>query len=104
MLFLIVMDFLLVELANANCGVSVHDIYTGFFRHADDLRSVAANLLFIQQQASIVESLTEINFLKLNMDKLEILEMTNGSHLRVAPTQIGTDVLKLGQMPRCYLE
>ena len=54
MLFLIVMDSLLVELANANCGVSVQQIYTGSFGQADDLRCVAPNLLSVEQQAFIV--------------------------------------------------
>ena len=64
MLFLIVMESLLFELANANCGVSVQQIYTGSFGHADDLRCVASNLLSVEQQASIVKSFTDRNFLK----------------------------------------
>ena len=56
MLFLIVMDSLLIELANANWGVSAQQKYTGSFGHADDLRCVAPNLS-VEQQASIVKSL-----------------------------------------------
>ena len=48
-----------------------------------------------------MNSFTERNFLKLNMDELEILEMTNGSHLRLAPIHIGTDVLKPSSSVRC---
>ena len=101
MLFLIVMDSLLVELANANCGVSVQQIYTGSFGQADDLRCVAPNLLSVEQQAFIVKSFTDRNFLKLNMDKLEILEMTNGNHVRVDPIQVGPVVLKPSSSVTC---
>ena len=64
------------------------------YLHADDLRCVAPNLLPVEQQASIVKSFTDRNFLKLNMDKLEILEMTNGNHVRVDPIQVRPVVLK----------
>ena len=101
MLFLIVMDSLLVELANANWGVSVQQIYTGSFGHADDLRCMAPNLLSVEQQASIVKYFTDRNFLKLNMDKLEILEMTNGNHVRVDPIQVGPVVLKPSSSVTC---
>ena len=44
MLFLLVMDSLLITLANAKAGVSIKGIYTGSLCHADDLRSIAQNL------------------------------------------------------------
>ena len=46
-LFLILMDSLL---AQANRGISIKGVYTGSFGHADDVRSVAADLMSIKKQ------------------------------------------------------
>ena len=40
-LFFILMDSLLAELAQANWGISVKGIYTRSFGHADDVKSEA---------------------------------------------------------------
>ena len=66
MLFLLVMDSLLTELANSAAGISINGIYTGSFGHADDIRSVTPNLISLQKQADIVRSFTERYSLTLN--------------------------------------
>ena len=57
MLFLLVMDSLLIDLANAQAGVSVNSIYAGSLCHADDLRSVTSNLASLEKQVGIVKVL-----------------------------------------------
>jgi hypothetical protein len=86
-LFLILMDSLLADLAQANWGISIKGVYTGSFGHADDVRSVAADLMSIKKQASIVKSFAELNLLTLNLDKLEILEMTGGRSPACSPSR-----------------
>ena len=89
-LFLILTDSLLADLAQANWRISIKGVYTGSFGHADDVRSVAADLMFIKKQASIVKSFAEQNLLTLNLDKLEILKMTGGKVSCMQPIQIDT--------------
>ena len=79
MLFLMVMDSVLTILQNENAGISINGMYVGSFGHADDLRSVSPSLVGIQKQASIVKSFTEMNGLKLNTEKLELLAMCDGN-------------------------
>ena len=49
LLFLLVIDSLLVMLANAEAGVSIGGIYVGSLGHADDLRSVTPSLLSLEK-------------------------------------------------------
>ena len=44
LLFLLVMDSLLIDLAYAGAGVSINGIYTRSLCHADDLRNIAPNM------------------------------------------------------------
>ena len=90
MLFLLVMDSLLKDLANANSGISIKGIYTGSLGHADDLRSVTPNLHSLQKQAEIVKSFTVKNSLTLNVDKLDLLAMANSSHVHDCEILIGS--------------
>ena len=102
MLFLIVIDSLLRELENANAGISVNGIYAGSFGHADDLRSVAPNLMCVERQAEIVESFTNRNGLKLNLDKLELLPMHQGKNLESGDElRIGSISVRVSRNPRC---
>ena len=94
MLFLLVMDSLLKDIANEMAGISIEGIYAGSLCHADDLlRSVTSNLLSLEKQAEIVKSFTERNSLTLNGSKLEILVMSsscppNASKVVVGNTEI----------------
>ena len=76
MLFLLVMDSLLITLANAEAGVSIKEIYTGSLCHADDLRSIAPNLSSLEKQVDIIQSFTHAHSLTLNLDKLDLLAMS----------------------------
>ena len=78
------MDSLLIDLAHTEAGVSINGIYTGSLCHADDLRSIAPNI-------DIIKSFTEANSLKLNLDKLEPLEMSRGLQPSECTLSIGTN-------------
>ena len=93
MLFLLVMDSLLKDLANEMAGISIEGIYAGSLCHADDLRSVTSNLLSLEKQAEIVKSFTERNFLTLNESKLEILVMSSSCSTNAYKVLVGnTDI------------
>ena len=53
LLFLILMDSLLAEPAQANWEISIKVIYTGSFGHADDVRSVTADLMSMHKEANL---------------------------------------------------
>ena len=64
LLFLLVMDSLLIDLATAEAGVS---IYTGALCHADGFRSVTSNLASLEKQVGLVKSFTDVNSQTLNL-------------------------------------
>ena len=76
LLFLLVIDSLLVMLANAEAGVSIGGIYVGSLGHADDLRSVTPSLLSLEKQVDIIQSFNQANSLTLNLEKLELFAMS----------------------------
>ena len=70
-LFLLVIDYLLSQLAAAKRGVLTKDIYVGSTGHTDDLRSTTSNVDDLQ--ANTILNFTRANFLKLNSSKCELL-------------------------------
>ena len=92
MLFLLGIDSLLRYLQKADTGLSINGIYTRSLGHADDLRGVIPSLTCANKQARIVEAFTVEYFLKLNLDKLEILPMYEGSNISPGnePLQVGS--------------
>ena len=70
-LFLLVMDPLLIELKSKSCGLNVFGLDVGAFAHADDIRSLATNLVDCQKQISTVKHFCNSKGLTLNADKCE---------------------------------
>ena len=70
-LFLLVMDPLLIELMSKSCGLNVFGLDVGAFAHADDIRSLATNLVDCQKQISTVKHFCNSKGLTLNADKCE---------------------------------
>ena len=101
MLLLIVINSWLSQLADAKCGISLGNIYTGSFGHADDLRSITTNLVSLQHQAEIVQQFTEDNFLKLNLDKLELLPMSSSQVPHECSIRIGTYTVPSSTSAKC---
>ena len=71
------MDSLLKELASIDAGINLGNTYTDFFGHADDLKSLCPNIVSLQRQASSITNFCEANFLPLNMEKLDLLCLSN---------------------------
>ena len=100
-LFFIWMVSRIAELVQANWGISTNRIYTGSFGHADDVKSVTSVLMFIKKQAVTVKSFAEWNLLRLNLDKLEILKMTDGKVSHAQPVQIDTESITPSESFKC---
>ena len=76
MLFIIVMDSLLKELAAIDVGINLGITYTSSFGHVDDLRSLMPKY-YVLATASINHHFCEANVLQLNMEKLDLLCLSN---------------------------
>ena len=64
----------LLRLSQSLClGASVNGMYTSGYLHADDIRTLAANITTLETQISMVNKFTEDNFLQLNASKCEIV-------------------------------
>ena len=84
-LFLLVMDPLLTQLQRSGLGLSINNFYTGGFLHADDIRSLATSSDSLKLQVSLVNNFARENFLKLNIQKCEIIQFSNSSTCGGAP-------------------
>ena len=69
--------------------------------HADDLRSIAPNMAALEKQVDIIKSFTEANSLKLNLDKLELLEMSRGLQPPECTLSIGTNSVSSTATAKC---
>ena len=78
-LFLLVMNPLLCQLEDSGAGQSVDDFYAGGFLHANDIRTLASSLDSLEKQVSIVDKFANENFLKLNIQKCEIVPFSLSS-------------------------
>ena len=72
-LFLLVMDPLLRQLEASGNGLSIHNWYAGGAAHADDIRTLAASEEALEDQVKIVRDFCMKNFLKLNIQKCEVI-------------------------------
>ena len=99
-LFVIVMDPLLKLLEESSLGLSVNEFYAGGFLHADDIRTLATSNDSIVQQAELVEKFAATNFLKLNVDKCEVIVF--GATGGVGPNcEVGGCVLPVSSEGKC---
>ena len=73
------MNPLLCQLEDSGAGQSVDDFYAGGFLHANDIRTLASSLDSLEKQVSIVDKFANENFLKLNIQKCEIVPFSLSS-------------------------
>ena len=101
-LFLLVMDPLLKQLEVSGLGLSVNNFYAGWFIHADDIRSLATSIDSLNDQVVLVKKFAESNFLKLNMQKCEVVVFDRGQRCDVLPEcEINGSVLPSGYEGKC---
>ena len=94
------MDPLLKLLEESSLGLSVNEFYAGGFLHAYDIRTLATSNDSIVQQAELVEKFAATNFLKLNVDKCEVIVF--GATGGVGPNcEVGGCVLPVSSEGKC---
>ena len=75
-----VTGYVSIMLQNSGLGLS---LYAGGFIHADDIRTLSSSTESLV--ISIVESFSKENFLKLNVQKCEIVSFRSGYSLSLSP-------------------
>ena len=96
-LFLLVMDSLLKQLEVSGLGLSVNNFYAGGFLHADDIQTLAISIDSLNAQVALVKKFAENNFLKLNVQKCEVVVFDRGQRCDVLPEcEIDGSVLPSG--------
>ena len=84
-LFLLVMDPLLISLQKSGIGLSMKEYYAGGFLHADDIRTFSTSIDSLEAQVSAVLDFARDNFLKLNIQKCEIIPFSHNTNHREIP-------------------
>ena len=84
-LFLLIIDPLLTKLEESGLGLSVNNFYAGGFLHADDVRTLATSTVSLESQVTIVKNFASSSFLKLNIDKCEIVTFCNKQSSNESP-------------------
>ena len=101
-LFLLVMDPLLKQLEVSGLGLSMNNSYAGRFLHADDIRTLATSMDTLNAQVALVKKFAENNFLKLNVQKCEVVVFDRGQRCDVLPEcEIDGSVLPSGYEGKC---
>ena len=101
LLFLLVIDSLLAELESSGTGASIGGIYLGSLGHADDLRSITANIALLEEQAAVVKNFTHANGLQLNMEKLEFLPHSSSQTPSVESMAVGDSTISSSCSATC---
>ena len=84
-LFLLVMDPLLTQIQKTGLGLSINNFYAGGFLHADDIRTLVSSCGSLESQVSLVSNFARETFLKLNIQKCEIVQFNRSSRVNNAP-------------------
>ena len=101
-LFLLVIDPLLKQLEVSGLGLSMNNSYAGRFLHADDIRTLATSIDTLNAQVALVKKFAENNFLKLNVQKCEVVVFYRGQRCDVLPEcEIDGSILPSGYEGKC---
>ena len=76
---------LLSQLEQSGVGLSVNNFYAGGFLHADDIKTLATSADSVKNQAATVKNFCSTNFLKLNVEKCEIISFSYSSVTGTTP-------------------
>ena len=72
-------------LEQSGLGPSVNNFYAGGFLHADNIRTLATSTGSVEAQVTMVKDFAAHNFLKLNIEKCEIVTFSHGRGAGVIP-------------------
>ena len=80
----------------------MNNSYAGGFLHADDIRTLAISMDTLNAQVALVKKFAENNFLKLNVQKCEVVVFDRGQRCDVLPEcEIDGSVLPSGYEGKC---
>ena len=100
-LFLVVMDPLLRQLEESGMGLSVNSFYAGGFLHADDIRTLASNVSFMEEQVAIVQDFARHNLLRLNVQKCEIVVFSRNKMKQFPECSIDGELIPAWDVGKC---
>ena len=91
------MDPLLKQLKVSGLGLSVNKFFACGFLHIDDIKTLATSIDSLNAQVALVKEFAENNFLKLNVQKCEVVVFDRGQRCDVLPEcEIDSSVLPVG--------
>ena len=100
-LFLLVMGPLLRELQASGLGLSINNFHAGGFLHVNDVRTLASSKESLEAQVAMVKEFDEMNFLKLNVGKCEVVMFSRGCSVDVPECVVDGSVLPAGDIGKC---
>ena len=83
--FLLVMDPFLKQLDVSGLGLSVNNFCAGRFPHADDIQTLITSIDSLNAHFALVKNFAENDFLKMNMQKCEVVVFDRGQRCDVLP-------------------
>ena len=101
-LFLLIMDPLLTKLQSSGYGLSINNFYCGAFLHADDIRTLSTSPDSLNMQVTLVNNFANENFLKLNIQKCEVVLFSRSLHQGNDPMcEIDGSLLPVSRSGKC---
>ena len=93
------MDLLLISLQISVIGLAVNDYFAAGFLQADDIRSLSTSIDSLEAQVSMVLDFANNNFLKLNIQKCEIIPFSCvTAHVEMPHCMADSTVLPVGHL------
>ena len=96
------MDPLLLQLQKPGYGLTVNEYYAGGFLHAEDILTLTSSIDSQEAQVSILQDFAKENFLKLNIQKCEILSFSrDASSGGIPQCEVDNSVLPVLLAAKC---
>ena len=95
------MDPLLKILESSGLGLSVNNLYSGAYLHADDIRTLANSVSSLQAHISEVLNFTSNSFLQLNPTKCEVVSFAQFKNIDNPECKIEGKFVLMSGTARC---
>ena len=95
------MDPLLRILESSGLGLSVNNLYSGAYLHADDIRTLASSVSSLQAQISEVLNFTSNNFLQLNPTNCEVVSFAQCKNIDNPECKIEGKIVPTSGTAKC---
>ena len=100
-LFSIVMDPLLRILESSGLGLSVNNLYSCAYLHADDIRTLASSVSSLQAQILEVLNFTSNSFFQLNPTKYEVVSFAQCKNINNPECKIEGKIVPTSGTAKC---